>query len=65
MTSLMAELDSPEDFWYARAKAFYDEDNGDSYEYLNQARLWLSDYDYGKAEIAWQLVDMEHKNREA
>lgn len=61
MTSLL-ELDSPGEFWYARAKSFYDEDNGNPYEYMNQARMWLNDYDFGMAEIAWNLVKMEHEN---
>lgn len=65
MTSLTDELDSPEEFWYARAKRFYDGYHGDPDEYMHQARLWLDDYDFGKAEIAWQLVDMEYKNSEA
>ena len=66
MTSLLEdELDNPEDYWYARAKLFYEARQGDPTEYMHQARLWLNDYDFGRAEIAWQLVDMEHKNREA
>ena len=65
MTSLTAELDSPEEFWYDRAKSFYSLYHGNKPGYLWQARFWLNDYDYSLAEMAWDVVEMEHRNSEA
>lgn len=66
MTSLVEdEFDGPGKFWYDRAKLFYEARQGDSTEYFHQARIWLDDHDLGMAEIAWNLVKMEHENAEA
>lgn len=64
MTS-STELDSPEEFWYDRAKIFYSLYHGNPEEYRRQSRFWLNDYDYSLAEMAWQVVEMEHRNSEA
>ena len=66
MTSLLEDdgLDGPGKFWYDRAVVYYSLYHGNPDPYREQAQFWLSDYDYDLAMIAWDLVDMEHKNGE-
>lgn len=63
MVSLMdEEIEGPGALWYERAKESYVTFEGDKSKFMNQARLWLDNFDLGLAEIAWDLVDMEHNN---
>lgn len=64
MTASLAEdaFDRAGAFWYDRAKKYFDAFGGDSTQYLDQARIWLGEYDFGLAEIAWNLVKMEREN---
>jgi len=63
MTSLLEDdfhLDSPGGLWYARARDGFAAYHGNKNQWMAQARLWLSEPDIGYAEIAWDLVQMEH-----
>lgn len=65
MTFLLEdELDGPGRLWYDRAKEAYSTFGADKGKFMNQARLWLDEYDLGVAEIAWNLVAMEHENED-
>ena len=62
MTSLLEDepLDGSAALWYARAIEGFALYHGNKDQWMAQARLWLDEPDLGYAEIAWDLVQMEH-----